>query len=157
MQGSTGSYIPLSSIIKVRKTPGLWGFSAGHIEAGESAETCALRELEEEIGANFSIERLAILEPVRDHYYGGVYEINLFHHRWLGGEVELNHEHSQYAWVNRQDYKRYAVMDGIDEDIRYLDIWPLEFLNIEYPHQFHCQYTGGCHPRHCSLADETCL
>ena len=109
--------------------PGLWGFSAGHIEAGESAETCALRELEEEIGANFSIERLAILEPVRDHYYGGVYEINLFHHRWLGGEVELNHEHSQYAWVNRQDYKRYAVMDGIDEDIRYLDIWPLEFLN----------------------------
>ncbi len=67
--------------------------------------------------------------PVRDSYYGGVYEIHLYHHRWLDGEIKLNHEHSQYVWVGREEYKKYPVMDGIDEDIRYFGIWPLKFLN----------------------------
>ena len=72
---------------------------------------------------------MATLGPVRDSYYGGVYEIYLFHHRWLDGEVKLNREHSSYAWVSREDFRDYTVMDGIDEDIRYFDIWPLKFLN----------------------------
>ena len=111
--------------------PGLWGFPAGHIDPGETAEECALRELKEEIGPVFTIEPLASMGPVRDSYYGGVYEIYLYHHRWLDGEIKLNREHSQYAWVGREEYKKYPVMDGIDEDIRYFGIWPLKFLNKE--------------------------
>ena len=109
--------------------PGLWGFPAGHIEANESAEQCALRELEEETGSKHKVSMIATKGPLRDSYYGGVYEIYLFHQRWLGGEVSLNHEHTEYAWVNRDNYRRYKVMDGIDEDIRYMNIWPVEFLN----------------------------
>ncbi|MFT5133490.1 MAG: 8-oxo-dGTP pyrophosphatase MutT (NUDIX family) [Gammaproteobacteria bacterium] len=111
--------------------PGLWGFPAGHIEDGEKPEECALRELKEEIGNNFVIDSLAALGPLRDCYYGGIYEIYLYHRRWSGGEINLNHEHTQYAWVGREDYKQYSVMDGIDEDIRYFDIWPSDFLNRE--------------------------
>ena len=109
--------------------PGLWGFSAGHIEPGESPEECALRELKEEIGPVFNIEDLSSMDPVRDSYYGGIYEIFLFHRRWLDGDVTLNHEHTAYAWVRREEYKDYPVMDGIDEDIRYFNIWPSKFLN----------------------------
>ena len=109
--------------------PGLWGFPAGHIDPGETPGECALRELKEEIGPVFTTEPLASMGPVRDSYYGGVYEIYLYHHRWLDGEIKLNHEHSQYAWVGREEYKKYPVMDGIDEDIRYFGIWPLKFLN----------------------------
>ncbi len=111
--------------------PGLWGFPAGHIDPGETADECALRELNEEIGSVFEIESLAQKGPVRDSYYGGVYEIYLFHRRWLSGEVILNNEHTAYAWVGREEYKRYPVMNGIDEDIRYFNIWPLEFLNAD--------------------------
>lgn len=109
--------------------PGLWGFPAGHIDPGETPSACALRELKEEIGPVFSIEQLGSMGPLRDSYYGGVYEIYLYHHLWLDGEVTLNHEHTQFAWIGREDYKQYPVMDGIDEDIRYFGIWPLEFLN----------------------------
>jgi len=111
--------------------PGLWGFPAGHIEDSEKPEACALRELNEEIGTVFTIDELGSIGPIRDSYYGGVYEIYLYHQRWIDGEIKLNHEHSQYAWVNREDYKQYPAMDGIDEDIRYFDIWPSKYLNKE--------------------------
>jgi len=111
--------------------PGLWGFPAGHIKPGEKPEDCALRELREEIGTVFTINNMAAIGPVRDSYYGGIYEIYLYHHHWLDGEVRLNHEHTQYAWVDRNSYKNYPVMDGIDEDIRYFDIWPEHYLHKE--------------------------
>ena len=111
--------------------PGLWGFPAGHIEEGESPEECAERELFEEIGADISVELARQLEPVRDEISGRVYEFYLFHLRWLGGEIRLNHEHTDYAWVNRHEYKHYPVMRGVDLDLHYLEIWPGEYLGAE--------------------------
>jgi hypothetical protein len=61
--------------------------------------------------------------------YGGIYDIFLFHYKWLSGTITLNHEHTGYAWVAKEDYHHYSVVDGVDEDIYYLDIWPLEYLN----------------------------
>ena len=111
--------------------PGLWGFPAGHIEEDESPKECAERELFEEIGADISVELVRQLDPVSDEFSGRVYEFYLFHRRWLGGKVKLNHEHTDYAWVNRYDYKSYPVMRGVDLDLLYLDIWPGEHLNAE--------------------------
>ena len=111
--------------------PGLWGFPAGHIEEGESPEECAERELFEEIGTDISVELARQLDPVRDEISGRIYEFYLFHLRWLGGEIRLNHEHTDYAWVNRHDYKHYPVMRGVDLDLLYLEIWPGEYLSAE--------------------------
>lgn len=111
--------------------PGLWGFPAGHIEENENPQECALRELDEEIGTTHRIKLIRNLEPVRDSFYGGVYEIYIFHFRWISGDIVLNHEHTDFAWVNKYNYTHYDVMDGIDEDIRYLGIWPTKYLNSE--------------------------
>ena len=82
---------------------GLWGFVGGHIREGYG--------------------------PVRDTWYGGVFEVHLYLHHWLGGDIILNHEHTAYAWVDRDHYCDYAVMDGVDEDLYYLGVWPVEYLH----------------------------
>ena len=109
--------------------PGLWGFPAGHIEPNETPADCSIRELLEEIGSNHVVELVKQFGPVSDSFYGGVYRIYLYHYRWLEGEITLNHEHTDFAWVGREQYRHYDVMDGMDEDLRYLNIWPIEYLN----------------------------
>ena len=118
-----------------RYGPGLWGFPAGQLEDGESPQDCASRELIEEIGPDISVEVIRQHEPVRDEISGKIYEFYLFHLLWLGGKIRLNPEHTDYAWVDRHDYKNYPVMRGVDLDLLYLDIWPKEDIlsNIHLP------------------------
>jgi len=109
--------------------PGLWGFPAGHIETDETPEECAIRELREEIGPDHTIELISRIGPVNDTFYGGKYRIYLYHFRWLDGVIILNHEHTDYAWVNKEEFRSFDVMDGIDEDLLYFNIWPKEYLH----------------------------
>jgi 8-oxo-dGTP pyrophosphatase MutT (NUDIX family) len=119
----------LKRAAEARLGPGLWGLPAGKIEPGETPAAAARREMTEEIGPGHAVELVRYLGPIRDTYYGGQYEIHLFQQRWLGGEVVLNHEHTDYAWVAREDFRNYPVMDGIDEDIALLGFWPQRFLD----------------------------
>lgn len=116
---------------RARLGPGLWGFPAGHIEENEPPIFCSRRELDEEIGPRHRLELLRTFGPVRDSFYGGVYEVHLYHYRWLSGEVILNHEHTAYAWVGKERYRDYPVMDGIDEDLAYLEVWARACLNAD--------------------------
>ena len=111
--------------------PGLWGFPAGHIEPGETPEEASARENREELGEAFKTEFIRRHPPVRDTFYGGRYEVHLFHYRHVRGEIRLNEEHTEHAWVAAPDFGRYEVMDGIDEDIFYLEIWPKEYLRSD--------------------------
>jgi len=109
--------------------PGIWGFPAGHIENNETPDNCSIREMEEEIGNEHTIELIKQIGPIRDTFYAGIYQIYLYHYRWRDGVVQLNLEHTEYSWVSKEAFKKYQVMDGIDEDLLYLKIWPIEYLN----------------------------
>ena len=109
--------------------PGLWGFPAGHIEAEESPRQCAMRELREEIGTEVEVEEIRALGPLRDSLYGGIYEIHLYHLRFLRGEVRLNHEHTAHLWADAALCRELPTMAGIEEDIALLGIWPLHALD----------------------------
>ncbi len=114
-----------------RLAPTQWGFPAGHREEGESPNQCATRELREEIGPDHQVRHIRTIGPIRDTLYGGIYEIHLFHQHWQSGKVILNHEHTAHAWVSKERFRDYDVMNGIDEDILYLGIWPREYLREE--------------------------
>lgn len=103
---------------------GLWGFPAGHIEAGESASDCARRELNEEIGPQHDISEIAHIGPVRDQCYGGIYEVDLFHFRWHGGEIMLNGEHTDHVWIEPESCEQYAIMPGIRNNLVGLGLLP---------------------------------
>ena len=106
-----------------------WGFPAGHIESGESPMNCARRELDEEIGTEHHLELLRTHPPVRDLFYGGLYEVHLFHFRWHTGKIILNQEHNEYRWVQKSDFLELDTVLGVDEDIYYLNIWPTKYLH----------------------------
>lgn len=116
-------------ILLIKRYPGAkmqacrWGFPAGHIEENESPEECANRERIEEIGGEHQVSLNRSFGPVRDTFYGGIYELFLFHQQWIKGKIILNHEHTDFAWVKQSEYGKYPVMDGIDEDLIYLNIW----------------------------------
>ena len=107
-----------------RIAPSQWGFPAGHIEAGESPRECAEREMNEEIGADHRHDPVGSIGPVRDTFYGGRFEIHLFHYRWLGGHIELNEEHTAFRWVGPHEFAELDAMLGVEQDIVLLDIWP---------------------------------
>jgi len=102
--------------------PGLWGFPAGHIREDETPLECAMRELHEEIGTDVTTELLREFGPVRDTHYGGIYEVFLFHLRWLAGSITLNCEHTAYAWVDPSHIRDYDIMAGMEDDLDYLGI-----------------------------------
>ena len=131
LEDAAGRLLFIKRAPQLELAPGKWGFPAGHIEAGETAEQCALRELGEEIGPGHEVQEQQRLGPIRDRLFGGIFEVHLFHYRWLSGEVALNHEHTDFRWLGRHEYKGLDVMRGIDEDIRLLDLWPLECLHVE--------------------------
>ena len=101
-----------------------WGFPAGRIEAGESPRQCADREMDEEIGADHRLDLFRSLGPLRDTFYGGRFEIHLFHYHWLGGSVELNEEHTAFRWAGPDQFRELNAMLGVEQDIVLLDIWP---------------------------------
>lgn len=112
--------------------PGLWGLPGGHIHAGETPDETITRELAEETGVEASgLSLRRRVGPVRDTLYGGVFEIHLYLYGGAREPIALNREHDASAWVSREAYRSYAVVDGVDEDLRHLGVWPVSYLNAE--------------------------
>lgn len=122
IQNANDELLLLKRSERAKLGPGLWGFPAGHIRQDESPLECAMRELQEETGTDCMTELLREYGPVRDKHYGGIYEIYLFHLRWLEGAINLNHEHTAYAWVDPSDLREYDIMAGMEDDLDYLGI-----------------------------------
>lgn len=88
-------------------TAGHWDFSKGKVEAGESKQEAALRELREEAGITSTII------PDFEHSFSYIfndYDGSLIHktvYFFVGqaqaGDVVLSHEHQDFVWLPYQE------------------------------------------------------
>ena len=109
--------------------PNQWGLPAGKIEGKEKPDQAAQRERIEEIGQEHEVQLIRYLGPIVDSFYGGKYEVHLFQFAWKNGQINLNEEHTDFAWVAKEEIADMDVMLGIEEDIAILGIWPTHYLN----------------------------
>ena len=96
--------------------PNNYCFPGGTVEQDESLEEAASRELSEETGINFHKDHL---EKIKVTYPSGYNKI-IFIARIDDAEVQLNYEHTHYAWVNSSESSSYPMVDGLRVTIDYL-------------------------------------
>ena len=82
---------------------GMWEFPGGKVEKGESAEQCAVRECQEELGVTVELE--GVFMKYEYTYPDGPIQLTFF----LGtsGETEENRVHSQLKWVLPEQLPNY--------------------------------------------------
>lgn len=82
-----------------------WGLVGGGVETGESVVGALLREIQEEIGNNFTNNKIIPLEQFTSDDKGFVYHTFL-----IPVDKEfipvLNHEHKGYCWVPLDNYPK---------------------------------------------------
>ena len=82
-----------------------WGLVGGGVETGESVVEALLREIQEEIGNNFTNNKIIPLEQFTSDDNGFVYHTFL-----IPVDKEfipvLNHEHKGYCWVPLDNYPK---------------------------------------------------
>ncbi|MEO7426162.1 MAG: NUDIX domain-containing protein [Fibrobacteria bacterium] len=124
---ASGRLLLLRRAAGIQRWPGKWGIAGGGIEAGETPEQGLLREFLEELGPDIRVRTLRGPDTLAAiGGYGGF--IHLWHMLWLGGEIRLSGEHTEYAWLDCEAYReihaRMEIMPGVDEDLTHFGIWP---------------------------------
>lgn len=98
----------------VKRAPGKywgseqWANIGGHMEEGESANECAIREVYEETRIDIEKERLYYLRPERNAYIFYCF-LN------YTPEPILNPEHTDWAWVSPQNLSNYNLVEGAEQ------------------------------------------
>ena len=87
------------------KYSGTWGLAGGKIDSGENLLESLYRELEEELGFDFSASRVLPIEKFTSDNGNFSYHTFLIP---LSGEFvpNLNHEHRGYCWVTLDDHPK---------------------------------------------------
>jgi 8-oxo-dGTP pyrophosphatase MutT (NUDIX family) len=91
-------------------TPSKWSTVSGGIEAGETPEEAAVRELFEETGLEAELERKGEYYIGRSEY--GLWRLEPVLMEYTGGEIDLNWELSEYRWMKPEEVEN---LDTIGE------------------------------------------
>lgn len=103
----TGKYLIVKRS-ESETSSGLWSFPGGMVEQGESIREAALRELQEETGLEADI-----VDSTGDFFWGGNvgdFRIYGFLAEVESRNVELNHEHSDYSWIEMDELENYETV-----------------------------------------------
>lgn len=87
---------------------GKWCFPGGSIEEGETSEEAAIREVVEETGLDVQIIDTGESFVAKGEL--GKWQIYPFLMSDNGGEVELNHENSEFKWLEKHQMLEYDTL-----------------------------------------------
>lgn len=84
---------------------GTWGLPGGKVEVGESVIEALTREVDEEIGDSFNVNKIIPIEQFTSDNTFFIYHTFLMS---VDNEFipELNHEHRGYCWVHLEDHPK---------------------------------------------------
>lgn len=99
---------------------GQWSFPGGHLDYMESFQTCALRELAEEVGTGFKVEQLEVVSVINLTEYAPKHYIDIgMSAWWVGGDaVVMEPDKCEgWQWFDRDALPspRFATIDRILE------------------------------------------
>ena len=103
-----------------KKYAGTWGLAGGGIEPGEFLLDSLVRELNEEIGIDFTNTKVIPIEKFTSN------KNNFSYHTFLLPVQEefvpiLNHEHKGYCWVELEDYPK-PLHPGVWRTINFKEV-----------------------------------
>ena len=102
---------------------GLWSVPGGRCLPGESAARACVREVAEETGLVVEVVRLAgtVERPAPD---GGVYVIDDFVCRLVGGALSAGDDATDARWVSRSEMAELPLVPGLVEALDEWDALP---------------------------------
>ena len=96
--------------------PGVWETVGGGMEEAISPEENLKREIMEETGLSILVrEPFNVFTFTKDT---GEFKLGItFICEYLGGEVKLSHEHTEFQWIEPKDFSKYASVPSLHKEI----------------------------------------
>ncbi len=95
---------------------GYWAAVSGFVEAGDSPQRTAVKELGEETGLDLPIAKEGEMVTVRDRNI--IWHIHPFLFEARAPSVCIDWEHTEFCWVSPQEVKDYQTVPGLAELLR---------------------------------------
>ena len=102
--------------------PGKWSFCSGYVKEFESAEDTVLREVKEKTLLNSRIIKKGRLFQKDDRDKGKSWVIKTFLCGINSKNIKLDHENTEFKWINPEDLGKYPAVPGLKKDLKVLNL-----------------------------------
>lgn len=106
---------------------GIWEFAGGKVEFGEELEYALVREIKEEVGIDADVQKLLYATTFKTDPTRQVVVI-AYRCQAKTNNVRLSEEHSDYAWVSKQELRN-QLSHGILIDLDRYNVFGSIFDN----------------------------
>ncbi len=102
--------------------PNRWSFCSGYIKEFESADDTVLREIKEETGLKAKILKKGKLFLKKYPALDKEWHIMPFLCEVYSNKIHLDHENTDFKWINYKDIVKYKTVPGLRKDLKVLGL-----------------------------------